>query len=830
MYGCPLCEVVLDNLSTLGDHVRMLHPSSLSSFIKCGQVGCPRAFNNFECLKKHLRVGCTFPPPCPVFDNVTPRPADNTAGVDCTDDEVFINYTSDDPVDLLSHISVEDVPCDDQTANCNMSDIDLTELQNSALEFIAAFYANPDVSRSLVQDIMDKSKFLYLQCNLVLKKVINELHHSKEISPEVNAKLLDTISAISNPFSGLESEHLRFKKLIERGALVKPVSFVSGRRGVTSVTGQFMSMKDKLRRFFELPKVLSTVKSYVNELEVESKNSSISNFIQGEHWKAKRKNFVGKFVLPLFWHFDDIELGNALGSHNNIHKLGAMYAKCPCLPPQFASLLENHFLVVLFHSSDRNPDNPILEASNNPVIFNKPIEEMNDLRVNGITVVTEDGIFQIYFDIGLILGDNLGLHSILGLVECFTATFPCLYCKMSKVETESCCHENCELIRNVDNYKNDLALNNTKLTGIKEECVFHEIEGFHVTLNPAVDFMHDILESGCCNYDLIEILFYFIEIKKYFTLDLLNSVIRTHDYGNVSNKPPLISETDLKSGKIRMSANEMLVFVQHLPSMIGNFIPQNDRYWTLFLFLYDILAILLCGSLQQEAIVHLDYFIVQHHLLYVELLGSSLKNKHHHMLHYPRIIRLSGPPVHYWSMRYESMHRILKRYANVCFSRVNICMSIALKVELIVAFRILTKRGFSARFSMSASFEKNSASLESLYKIVFPDTFKSKCVLPKFVDIDGIHYTCDTPMCFALDEMGLPVFGKIVRIIVNRQRDVCFVFSVFKTILLDPDLHNYEVDKTDLYTCVPFNVLPWRLPVFFHDKPEGYSVSLYHAL
>ncbi|KAK3931214.1 ATP synthase subunit delta [Frankliniella fusca] len=746
MYGCPLCHVVLANPSTLGDH--------------CGQVGCPRSFNNFKCLKKHLRVECTFPSPCPVFDNVTPRTADNTAGVVCTDDEVFINYTPDDPADLLSHISVEDVPCDDhvpcddQTTNCNMSDIDLTELQNSALEFIAAFYANSDVSRSLVQDIMEKSTFLYLQCNLVLKKVIDELHHSEKISTEVNAKLLETISAISNPFSGLESEHLRFKKLIERGALVKPVSFVSGRRGVTSVTGQFMSMKHKLRRFFELPKVSSTVKSYVNELEVESENNTISNFIQ-----------------------------------------------------------------------DRNPDNPILEASNN-----SPIEEMNDLRANGITVVTEDGIFQIYFDIGLILGDNLGLHSILGLVECFTATFPCLYCKMSKVETESCCHEKCELIRNVDNYKNDLALNNTKLTGIKEECVFHEIEGFHVTLNPAVDFMHDILESGCCNYDLIEILFYFIEIKKYFTLDLLNNVIRSHDYGNVSNKPPLISETDLKSGKIRMSANEMLVFVQHLPSMIGNFIPQNDRYWTLFLFLYDILAILLCGSLQQEAIVQLDYFIVQHHLLYVELLGSSLKNKHHHMLHYPRIIRLSGPPVHYWSMRYEPMHRILKRYANVCFSRVNICMSIALKVELIVAFRILTKRGFSARFSMSASFEKSFASLESLYKIVCPGTFKSKCVLPKFVDIDGIHYTCDTTMCLAVDEIGLPVFGKIVRIIVNRQRDVCLVFSVFKTILLDPHLHIYKVEKTDLYTCVTFNVMPWRLPVFLHDKPEGYSVSLYHAL
>jgi len=32
-----------------------------------------------------------------------------------------------------------------------------------------------------------------------------------------------------------------------------------------------------------------------------------------------------QMVLPIFMFFDDYEVGNSLGSHSDIHKLGAVY-------------------------------------------------------------------------------------------------------------------------------------------------------------------------------------------------------------------------------------------------------------------------------------------------------------------------------------------------------------------------------------------------------------------------------------------------------------------------------------------------------------------------
>lgn len=41
--------------------------------------------------------------------------------------------------------------------------------------------------------------------------------------------------------------------------------------------------------------------------------------------EKKEKDHGNQIVLPIFLFFDDYEVGNALGSHSGIHKLGAVY-------------------------------------------------------------------------------------------------------------------------------------------------------------------------------------------------------------------------------------------------------------------------------------------------------------------------------------------------------------------------------------------------------------------------------------------------------------------------------------------------------------------------
>lgn len=94
---------------------------------------------------------------------------------------------------------------------------------------------------------------------------------------------------------------------------------------------------------------------------------------------------------------------------------------------------------------------------------------------------------------------------------------------------------------NEENYLQDVVTNNLSLTGIYEECVWNQINGFHAVLNYSVELMHDIL--GICSYDMSGILDEFIFNFKYFSLEQLNNRIQYFNYGSldVKNKPQIIT-------------------------------------------------------------------------------------------------------------------------------------------------------------------------------------------------------------------------------------------------------------------------------------------------
>lgn len=98
--------------------------------------------------------------------------------------------------------------------------------------------------------------------------------------------------------------------------------------------------------------------------------------------------------------------------------------------------------------------------------------------------------------------------------------------------------ENVNLLRTVHNYATHAR---HRTYGVKEECIFHLINNFHITINRSVDIMHDLFE-GICRYDLGHLLFNLIYKDKLFSCDTLNSRIYSFDYGDKysANKPPLI--------------------------------------------------------------------------------------------------------------------------------------------------------------------------------------------------------------------------------------------------------------------------------------------------
>lgn len=105
---------------------------------------------------------------------------------------------------------------------------------------------------------------------------------------------------------------------------------------------------------------------------------------------------------------------------------------------------------------------------------------------------------KIFFRLMFIVGDNLGLNTILGFSKGFNTQYYCRICTATKKDAQKLVHEKKRYVRTQNDYLN-CVINST--FGIQEECIFNKIPNFHVLENISIDLMHDLLE-GICRYDI----------------------------------------------------------------------------------------------------------------------------------------------------------------------------------------------------------------------------------------------------------------------------------------------------------------------------------------
>ena len=145
---------------------------------------------------------------------------------------------------------------------------------------------------------------------------------------------------------------------------------------------------------------MKDTKLYMAGLFKETK--VITNFIPGDYFRKKIKVKAGKFVLLLILYHDDFKCGNALSSHAGTNSIGVIYASIPCILPQNVSRLSQIYTVLLFRSRDRT------KFGNYPT-FECSIDELNGRASYGIEIGVDGVIEKVFFEVGLITGDNLRL-------------------------------------------------------------------------------------------------------------------------------------------------------------------------------------------------------------------------------------------------------------------------------------------------------------------------------------------------------------------------------------------------------------------------------------
>lgn len=313
--------------------------------------------------------------------------------------------------------------------------------------------------------------------------------------------------------------------------------------------------------------------------------------------------------------------------------------------------------------------------------------------------------------------------------------------------------------------------------------------------------MHDILE-GVCKYDFILILNYYIYDANLFSLNTLIFIIKSFDYGDgfVSNRPPQISEDHLKKGNLKMSASEMYIFFTLFGVMVGHLIPENDLHWSLYISLRKICDIVFCKCIFSGDIDVLRDLISEHYYIYSCTLGQALKPKHHHMIHYSNMIKMSGPLINFWCMRFEAKHKPLKTSSVISCSKKNICLTIALKHQLKMCHKFISWTAGSQNFKHGTI-----TFIQDHFLLRRNNSFTDTVSSVKWVELNGISYKLDNIIQVGADEM--PYFGKISSIYILDNNEICFEYTEFDTVAFDNHFHAYEVNLTSsvkLFTIKSF--------------------------
>jgi len=586
-FKCFLCTKSFSEPDALICHIKVLHASLLPTTFVCKFEGCIREFDKAYRFRNHLlkhKSICSFTARAPS----KPKPICNDSAA-CIDSSENVNDVNNDHND--ESMCVDSVDSENSNATLDF----FHAVNNAVITTAANLYSSDTVTRSHVQDVIQEMKELFCGSFLTIleESVMNALQaaESKEIS--VIRVMFDIMKGM---FDDMDSEWKRLQVFREQKAYIDPDQYPVGTANVqknvrgqivlepTVLTGSFISPRKVLKSFLELPGVLDKILSYMNDLEKET--DIMENVVQGTLWRDDIKpKFHGKLVLPLNMSFDDVETNKDLGSHTTVHKLTACHLSIACLPLVFQSVLENIFLCLLFHSTDKGFG---IEE-----VFRPVLDELNFLEEQGIEVSVNNETRRIHFALCLIIGDKLGVNFILGLVECFTANYWCRICKVHREVAQDDITERPEKIRTQDDHERHVRNNDPTSSGVKDKCIWDELKSFKVTNNIFADIMHDILE-GVCNYSMSFIVSYMVK-KKWIGYEELNDLVQGFYYGHqeFGNKPPLIMEDGVNEKEsLGFSASEMLCLVRFFPLMVGHKVPKDHPVWKYYLLLRELIDIL----------------------------------------------------------------------------------------------------------------------------------------------------------------------------------------------------------------------------------------------
>lgn len=265
--------------------------------------------------------------------------------------------------------------------------------------------------------------------------------------------------------------------------------------------------------------------------------------------------------------------------------------------------------------------------------------------------------------------------------------------------------------------------------------------------------------------------------------------------------------------------------------MIGDLIPNEDDCWLLYIKLKSIVDIVTAPYVNIRSLNYLATLISEHHEMYLSAFPDvTLKPKHHYMLHYPQIMRNVGPLWFVCCLRWEAKHRPFKQAARATNSRKNLSLTLAIKHQLNICARFLSKRPLNDNtFSFGRIEEVNTISIDNynLFSDVLPSDINEKITICSWVTIFGTLFKKGMCVAVTYNEDDLPVFGEIQFVIYCKKlNNVFFILTMFHTITYDEHLSCYEVHNTFDWKFICYNDLISHMPTYCRIGARSTSIYI----
>ena len=320
--------------------------------------------------------------------------------------------------------------------------------------------------------------------------------------------------------------------------------------------------------------------------------------------------------------------------------------------------------------------------------------------------------------------------------------------------------------------------------GLRVRCPLNQLEAFHAVVGFPPDCMHDLLE-GVVAQDLLGGIRILIR-KGWFNLESYNLSMKNLQYLSyeASDKP---QDVPKKGRKLSGKACSLWVHIRNFPLIIKNLVEdEEDEILSLLLLLVEITARITASEFRHHEIHALEEKVIKYlderkrlFVSYPDLLGT-VKPKHHFILHYGQAIRLYGPPLAFWTARFESKHRVAKNIVESAKNFKNISWTVSERQQMRMPSIYYEGMFSTCQFVVpeKACYKKD-LNLKTPFMLKLNEFMTGDDHVCSEIQIDGLKYKNGDLVVTDILEGGDTLKVGLIKIILIKDGKVFFVVKQF---------------------------------------------------